>query len=168
MLSSLFMFDDQPAEDRPSRLRRLLANPATLRRRALAGLLALALLSGVVQALDLGPLGTLIVALTWVGGPLLALGLGAGEAFFIQYGRGVRRAIATVLSSVCIALAACAAIPTVTAESQNVAERAVRGILYALLFVTVFLGLGALLALGIGRSGDYLARRISNMSDDDW
>jgi hypothetical protein len=164
------MFGEPDAH--PTFLRRLIANPGRLRRRGAAMLVVLALGFGVTSAFDLGFVGALLAAVCWIAGPLAALGMAIGEAFFLHYGRGMRRVVLTILTSAITALAACVAITlvmdAVTDASQLGVGRVIEMALYALLFAAVFFGLGATLALGIGRSGSYLADRIDVLSGDDW
>lgn len=160
------MFDEP--EQEPTFIARMLSDPARLRRRCALALLALAVGSGATRVIDLGTPGSFITALTWVVGPPLALGVAAGDAFFLQHGRGKRRVVLTLAAGVLAALISCALISGVTELSQSAARDAAEAALYGSLYLAVFLTLAAGMALGIGRSGDYLARRVEHLSNDDW
>jgi hypothetical protein len=162
---------EEPAQP-PTLLRRLNDNPRSLRRRGAVAIVVLALAFGVTRMVDLGFAGALLAAACWIAGPMAALGMAVGDAFFLQYGRGTRRAALTSLASALGAVVTCVTITLVTSAVTDAAQpwaiRAIEAALYALLFAAVFFGMGAVLALGIGRSGSYLSRRIDALSTDDW
>jgi hypothetical protein len=159
------MFDE--SDNDRSRLARLVADPVRLRAVGRVGLLAGALGMVVAELLS-GFLSGMLVALLWVIVPVLALAIGIKDAFFLQHGRGRRRVILTLIGAVVVALAACVILSGITEESQDGGGQVVSIAGNVLLYVAVIWGLAALISLGIGRGSSYAARRIDEMSREDW
>jgi hypothetical protein len=155
------------AERSTTIIARLASDPFRLRRWSLFALGVLALMSALGQLLG-GFLGGMLLAVPWVAGPLVALGIGAGDAFLIQYGRARRRVLLTLVAGVLVAIGSCAALASIDGASPGGVRGLLEAGLYALFFAVVILALAAAIALAIGRGGDYLARRIERLGDDDW
>jgi hypothetical protein len=110
----------------------------------------------------------LLVALLWVIGPVIALAIGVGDAFFLQHGRGRRRSILTLIGAIVVALVACVILSGITEESQDRGGQVLSIAGNVLLYIAVIGGLASLIALGIGRGSGYAARRIDELSREDW
>ena len=151
----------------PGLLARITADPIRLRRWSWLALLAFMLLTIAGRLLG-GWAGGMLAALTWICAPIIAFGIGAGDAFFVRNGRAVRRIAVSILVSVCIAVSSCAILATFSNSSSSRAGDIVVALLYAVLFGGMVVGLAGLIALGIGRGEDYVSRRIDRMSREDW
>lgn len=158
---------DEEEESRPGFLTRLAADPLRLRRwswLALATLIAVVIVSRLLS----GFAGAMLAALTWIFGPIVALGIGVGDAFFVRHRRAIRRIALTILVSIFAVLTSCVILADISNSSMSPMRDIVVAILYAMLFAGIVIGLAGLIALGIGRGEDYLARRIDHMSGEDW
>jgi hypothetical protein len=161
---------DAPVEDeepRPSLIRRWLAEPIRLRQRARVLLLIAVLLAGPSRLLD-GWSEGFLTALLWIGVLPLAIGIAAGDAFLVTYGRGQRRLIATLLGAVLLALLSCILLASIAGNSGSTGRDIVGIVAYSVFYAANVLGLSALIALAIGRGGDYVSRRIDVMGEEDW
>jgi hypothetical protein len=157
-------------DDRTSRswLARLAGDPIRLRRRARIGALVVTLLSSGAYGFVDGPLGEMVVALSWITLPALALAIGIGDAFFLRHGQGQRRIVLQIAGGAGLALMACVALAEVPKKSQMWPRDMLDAIGYAIFYATLLLALAGLVAMGLGRSEAYLARRIGERGDDDW
>jgi hypothetical protein len=151
-----------------SRLARLLSDPVRLRRASRIGLLLTASLASLAWALEPGPLRSLLVAVGWIFVPIVAAGLGLGDAFFIEHGRGTRRAILAIVAGTVVMLAGCGLLASIDTTDATTARRALAGIVYGLFYGAVILVLGAFIALLIGRGSGYVSRKIQEVDDDGW
>lgn len=159
------MFED--GERERSWLARLVANPRRLRRAGRGGTLAVSLVVGVSQSLD-GAGASLVVALSWVLLPLIALALGFGDGFFVGHGVGRRRVLLMAAGGALAALVACGVLASITTASQNTGSRVLQGVLHAMLYGAVATAAGAWIALLVGRGSDYLARKIDERVHEEW
>jgi hypothetical protein len=151
-----------------SRLRRLTANPANLRRRAWLATGLVALLGGAGYAAGDRTWARWAVALPWLALPFLALAIALGEAFFVRHGRGGRRLALTALAGGMVGIGACGLLATTDAIADRVSSKLIQATLYALLFAALVGLISAVLALGIGRGEGYLSRKIQAVDDDGW
>ena len=124
---------------------------------ALVSGLALAYLDGGVQAAVLGLCWLLIVPASILRG--------WGMAFFIEHGRGVRRALLELIGGGLFALVACALL---SIDGNGVGGAVSIFIFGLVLYGAIFGSLAAGVGLGIGRGGDYMARRIQEADDEGW
>jgi hypothetical protein len=147
---------------------RLLSDPIRLRRWAAIALLVLAPLAGFAHAAHLGNRTGLLIAIVWIVMPFVALAIGIGDAFFLQYGRGRRRVVLTLLASTIVALGSCVVLAGISEASQSTGTRITEGIGYGMLYIAFTLGLASLLALILGVGREYVSERIMRMSRDDW
>jgi hypothetical protein len=155
---------DEP-EVRHKFITRLTDNPIRLRRNARLALLLLACLLGATRFLVGGALASFLFALCWVLLPFVALAIAYGDAFLLRHGVGGRRVLLTLISGVFSALAACVVL---SIAGDDAASGVAGAVGYALLFSALALALSAAFALAFGRSGDYLARRVAKLSEEDW
>ena len=148
-------------------LAKLLSDPPRLRR---AGRLlgdCGALLSGLAY-LTLGSgLSALAYGLTWLALPVVAGLAGYGDAFFVQHGVGIRRAVLELIVGVLGLLVACVVLSLVDADG-GIVEQIAAVALAAALYFAAFRGLAAGVALGLGRGLDYAGRRIDELDDEGW
>lgn len=158
---------DEVPESRPGFVARLSADPIRLRRWSRLALLCLVALV-VAGHLIGGTTGAMLTALTWVCAPLIALGIGVGDALFVRNGRAIRRIIIAILGSLFTVLTSCAILADITSPSSSRMRDMVVAILYAILYAGIVIGLAGLIALGIGRGEDYVSRQIDRMSREDW
>lgn len=158
---------DEEIERRPRVIARLAGEPLRLRRWSWAGLLLMAVVVITGQLVS-GPAGGMLTALTWVAAPIIAIGIGAGDAFFVRFGRGIRRIILTIIGSLFVALTSCVILANISESSTTLVRDAVVASLYALLYIGIVLGLAGLIAVGIGRGEVYVSDRIDRMSREDW
>lgn len=155
-------------EDPPRPLiRRLLDNPLRLRRQALGVLVVATMLAGASRLIDGWLVGFLTAAL-WIVVLPLALGIAAGDAFLVTYGRGRRRLLLTLVAAVIVALLSCVLLAILSQASQSRQRDTAGSVAYGVFYGVNVLGLSAMIALVIGRGGDYMSRRIDAMSNDDW
>lgn len=160
------MFDG--GDESPSSLvRRLLADPLRLRAQSRGVLVIATLLAGASRFVDSWP-GGFLTALLWVGVLPIALGLAMGDAFLVAHGRGRRRLIVTIVAAVLVALFSCILLAGITESSESIERDIVSSVVYGVFYAANILGLSALIALAIGRGGDYVSRRIDAMSEEDW
>jgi hypothetical protein len=146
---------------------RIVGDPIRLRRWSW---LALLVAIGLVAAGQFfaGLAGGMMTAIAWIIAPIIALGIGVGDAFFIRHGRGRRRITLTILAAVCVALTSCAILAGISDASGTRAQELVVMALSVLLYGGIVVGLAGLIAFGIGRGEDYVSRRIDRMSHEDW
>ena len=158
---------NESPDSRPGLIARLAADPIRLRRWSWLALLALVVLVIAGQVLS-GFTGGMLTALTWVCAPIVAAGIGVGDAFFVRHGRGMRRILLSILGSVFTFLTSCVILAGISDSSRSWTQDLVVAALYALLYAGIVVGLAGLIALGIGRGEDYVSRRIDRMSSEDW
>jgi peptidoglycan/LPS O-acetylase OafA/YrhL len=158
---------DNSPDSRPGLIARLAADPIRLRRGSWTALLALVVLVIAGQVLS-GFTGGMLTALTWVCAPIVAAGIGVGDAFFIRHGRGMRRILLSIPVSGFTVLTSCVILAGISDSSRSWRQDLVVAALYALFFTGIVVGLAGLIALGIGRGEDYVSRRIDRMSGEDW
>ena len=158
------MFDDSSEQGRPART---LADPIRLRRWSRIALVVLVVLVIIAQLLS-GSAATWLTALTWVCLPLVAFGIGYGEAFFLRHGQRRRVVLLTILVAICVTLAACVFLATLTGPSPSRGRELAIAALYGLLYAGVALALAGLIGWGIGRGEEYVSRRIDRLSDEEW
>jgi hypothetical protein len=168
----LSMFDvrtDRNESEDPPRplLRRLLDNPVRLRRQSLVALAIAIILSGVTR-LTGGWIAGLLLAFTWIIVLPIALGIAAGDAFMVAHGRNRRRLLLTMIGAVIVAVLSCGLLALLSEATGNRRRDIADCIAYCVFYGANVLGLSALMALAIGRGGDYVSRRIDAMSNDDW
>src|SRR3954447_15830212 len=156
------------ADTSRSRIATFTGDPLRLRRYgyALAGALALA--SGTAHGFLSGVGGQLTFDLAWIMLPLPALAIGAGEAFFLRAGRNRRRVLLQTTAAVALAMGACVWLSLVPKKSQMWPGNMLDTIGYATVYLTGLLTLAGLLAFGIGLGEGYLARRVAELSQEDW
>jgi hypothetical protein len=145
----------------------LISDPLQLRRWSWLALLVLVLLT-VASRLLAGFTGGMLTALTWICAPIVAFGIGVGDAFFLRHGRGARRILLSILGSVFTVLTSCVILAVISDSSTSWMLDLVIAALYALLYAGIVIGLAGLIAFGIGRGEDYVSRRIDRMSREDW
>ena len=135
------------------------SGPATIVGLGLAVLssLSLALLDGGAQALALGICWLLIVP--------ASLLRGWGMAFFLEHGRGRRRALVELVVGALVALVACAFLSFRSGTATGTVYMIIFGLA---LYVAVFGSLAAGVGIGLGRGGDYMARKIQEVDDESW
>lgn len=159
---------EDPEFESPSLTARALRDPVRLRCWSWLAALVVSLGGGVAgsgwDAVDVidGPL----MALVWLVAPVVAAGIGIGDAFFLRHGVGQRRAMVTMTLSTLVAVLSC----VVLAAISGVEERPVllSGALYLALTLAVIGWLAAGIGLGVGRGTGYLARKIQNVDDRGW
>lgn len=147
-------------------LRRLIDDPLASRRtgwRSLAPGLALIVPGQFTDHLVAG----LLTALAWIVAPLIALTIGYGEAFLLQYGRNRQRVVMMVAAGTLTALTACVALSSVGDDDGEV-RQLVNIVGSLVLYGGVTVGLSGLVAIGIGRGSGYVSGKIDEMSRDDW
>ncbi len=147
---------------------RVLRDPVRLRRRSWLAALVVSLGGGLAGSswAAVEPFAGLLMVFVWLLVPVVAAGIGIGDAFFLRHGIGQRRVTLTLLLSTLVALVSCVALAAVSgAESEQVL---LSGALYALLTLAVISWLGAAIGLGAGRSGGYLSRKIQDVDDTGW
>lgn len=159
--------DEDPTGATHSRLRRVVSDPLRLRRYARATLALATLASAFGWWLFAGTARSLLLAVGWIILPFIAVGIAAGDAFFIEHGRGVRRAVLTLALGALVGIASCALINSVSTGAGSRSALA-EGCAYALLYAAATLCLAAALALAIGRGAGYVARRIQQVDDEGW
>ena len=158
---------DNSPDSRPGLIARLVADPLRLRRGSWLALLALVVLVVAGQLLS-GFTGGMLTALTWVCAPIVAAGIGVGDAFFVRHDRGMRRIRLSILVSVFTVLTSCVILAGISDSSRSWTQDLVVAALYALFYTGIVVGLAGLIARGIGRGEDYVSRRIDRMSGEDW
>lgn len=147
-------------------LRRLIDDPLAARRagwRALVPGLAMIVPGQFTDHLIAG----LLTALAWIVAPLIALTIGYGEAFFLQYGRNRQRVVVMVACGILTALTTCVVLSSV-GDGGGEVRQWVNVVGSMVLYGGVTIGLSGLVAIGIGRGSGYISGRIDEMSRDDW
>lgn len=159
------MADERPAG--ASWIARALQNPPRLRRR---GYIGLAIAAGLMMtsALAGGVAGAFLLAAGWVISPAIAMMIGAGDAFFLQHGRGQRRVMLTVVGAIALAIGTCVALAGLSTDDDTTSYALVQGALLGGFLAGMVLGMAAIIALAVGRGSDYAANRIAEMSEEDW
>lgn len=158
--------DEAPSE-RDGWIARLAADPIRLRKWSWIALVVLALLIAAGRLLS-GLAGGMLTALAWACVPIVALGIGVGDAFFVRHGRGSRRLILTVLAGIAVSLASCVMLAIASDSASTRVGDGIITALYVVLYIGIVVGLAGLIALGIRRGEDYVSRRIDRMSREDW
>jgi hypothetical protein len=158
---------DEDSESRPGLFARLTAEPIRLRRLSWSALLVMALLV-IAGRFVSGFAGGMLTALAWICAPVVALGIGVGDAFFVRHGRGMRRILLSIPGSIFTVLTSCVILASTSDSSTSRMHDMVVAALYAVLYAGIVLGLAGLIALGIGRGEDYVSRKIDRMSREDW
>jgi hypothetical protein len=162
------MDDPDVIERQTGLLSRLTRDPVRLRRRARWASLGLGLVAALAGAELVGGASTLLYGLCWLMAMPLALAIGYGDAFFLGYGRGLRRVLLTLVGSVVGSIASCVVLSTTLESPETVLGRVLAGALYAGLLLCVLYTLAALLALGLSRGLDYAGRQIAQLDDEGW
>ena len=159
---------DDAQHQPPSLLSRLLQDPVKLRRRARVGAVVVALLSGIAGSgvLGSGALSASLTGLAWLLVPVVAVGIGMGDAFFLRHGVGDRRVAWTLLLGFVIAVSSCVILAV--ANASDSAWSVLSGTLYFLLVIGVVGVLSAGIAIAAGKAGGYLSRRIQSVDDTHW
>lgn len=158
----------EPEFESPSLISRVLRDPVRLRRRSWLAALAVSLGGGVAGSGWAGveSFAGILMALVWLLVPVVATGIGMGDAFFLQHGIGQRRVTITLALSTLAALVSCVVLAAVSGSENQ--HELLSGALYLLLTLAVIIWLAAVIGLGVGRSGGYLSRRIQNVDDRGW
>jgi hypothetical protein len=162
------MFDADEDPPAASRLGRLVSDPVRLRRYTRIALVPATLIAGAAWGLPGDTWTTLLIAVTWIAAPLLAAGIGFGEAFFVSHGSGRRRALLTAIAGVTLVLLGCIGVSAIHESSPSGARAAADGAAYALFYAVVILTLATLIGLAVGRGAGYVARRIQQTDDEGW
>lgn len=159
---------DDPRHGPPSFVSRLLQDPVKLRRRSRIAALGVALLSGIAGSgvLASGPLSSALTALAWLLVPVVAAGIGAGDAFFLRHGVGDRRVAWTLLLGFVVALTSCVVLAVI--NTSDTGRSVLAGALYFLLVIGIIGVLSAGIAIAVGKAGGYLSRRIQDVDDTNW
>jgi len=158
---------DDFSGDRSGFISRVISDPIRLRR--YGGLaLIIAMLAVAGGQLLTGLTAGMLTALAWVVAPVIAFGIGVGDAFFVRHGRGKRRILLSILASIIAVLTSCAILAAISDASGTWTQDLVAAALYVLLYAGIVIGLAGLIALGIGRGEDYVSSRIDRMSREDW
>lgn len=156
-----------PFDDR-SRLMRAVADPIRARRMSAVALLAAAPVAGAAHTAHWGFSTGMLAALCWAIAPFIAAGIGYGDAFFIQYGRGRRRVMLTLVAGLVLALSSCVILAGLPDEHRATRHFVTEGIGYGMLYFSSTTALASLIALTLGFGRDYVSERIMRMSRDDW
>lgn len=141
-------------------LGKLTRDPVALRRRSrvaavvLAGLGALAGSEWPVA----GGVATALMALVWFVVPLVASGIGVGDAFFLRHGEGQRRVTLTLLCGILVALVGCVVVSGASASENE--RPLLSGLLYFTLISAVIAVMASLVALGLGRGERHAPDRL--------
>lgn len=149
-------------------LSRLTRDPVRLRRRACWATLGLGLVAALAGAELAGGASTLLYGLCWLAALPLALAIGYGDAFFLSYGRGLRRVVLVLVAGIVGLTGSCVVLSTALEAPDSLVGRMLAGLLNAVLLLSVLYALAALLALGLSRGLDYAGRRISQLDDEGW
>jgi len=149
-------------------LTRLLQNPATLRRRSRLAAVVVAALAAVAGGgwISSGALSGSLTAIVWLLVPLVAVGIGIGDAFFLRYGIGERRVAVTALLGLVVAIAGCAVLAVINTSGERSSWLA--AVLYFLLVAGTIAVLASGIAIAAGRGSGYLSRRIQDVDDTGW
>jgi hypothetical protein len=107
-----------------------------------------------------------VLALSWIAAFPIAAGLGLGDSFFIEHGRGLRRAIVTIVAGTFVALLSCILVSTLPTSDDDWLKRGISGGVYALLYAAIVLVLGGILGIAFGRGGGYLAQGRAGIGRD--
>jgi hypothetical protein len=152
----------------PSLISRLLRDPVKLRRNARILSILVALVAAIAGSgwLTSSVLASTLTALAWLFVPVMAAGIGTGDAFFLRHGVGERRVALTALLGVVFAIFACALLAVIGTADESTPLLA--GALHFVLVIAVIGVLASILAVAIGRGGGYLSRRIQDVDDAGW
>ncbi|CAN5507502.1 hypothetical protein BH20CHL1_BH20CHL1_08170 [soil metagenome] len=158
----------EPEFTSPSLISRVLRDPVRLRRGAWLAALAVSLGGGVAGSgwAAVGSFAAILMALVWLLVPVVATGIGMGDAFFLRHGIGQRRVTIMLVLSTVAALVICVVLAVVSRPENQ--QELLSGALYLLLTLAVISWLAAVIGLGVGRSDGYLSRRIQNVDDRGW
>jgi hypothetical protein len=158
----------EPEFTAPSLISRVLRDPVRLRRGAWLAALAVSLGGGVAGSgwTAVGSFAAILMALVWLLVPVVATGIGMGDAFFLRHGIGQRRVTIRLVLSTVAALVICVVLAVVSGPENQ--QELLSGALYLLLTLAVISWLAAVIGLGVGRSDGYLSRRIQNVDDRGW
>jgi hypothetical protein len=113
-----------------------------------------------------GTVSSSLTALVWLMVPLVAIGIGLGDAFFLRHGVGERRVAWTALLGLVIAIAGCAVLAVINTSDDGSVW--IRGALYFLLVAGTIAVLASGIAIAAGRGTGYLSRRINDVDDTGW
>lgn len=158
----------EPEYEPPTFLSRLTQDPVRLRRWARIA----AVLVGAVGGLAgsgwnaVGGFAGVLMAGVWLLVPLVATGIGIGDAFFLRHGTGRRRVGLTLAASTLVAVMSCATLAAVSGAENE--QPLLSGILYFFLTAAVINWLAASIGIAVGRSEGYLSRKIQNVDDRGW
>ena len=157
--------DDSPS--RPSVIARALQNPPLLRKRGFLGL-GVACVLMMLSSLLGDVAGAFLLAAGWVISPAISMAIGAGDAFFLQHGRGQRRVMLTLVGAIALAIGTCVSLATLSTDDDSWSYALVQGALLAGFLAAMVLGMAAIIAIAVGRGSDYAANRIAKMSEEEW
>ncbi|HUG13847.1 MAG TPA: hypothetical protein VMM78_02420 [Thermomicrobiales bacterium] len=157
-----------PRDEQTGFLRDFVVDPLRTRRAAALALLVFAPLAGVAHAAHAGFATGMLAALCWALAPLIALGIGNGDAFFIQHGRARRRVLLTLIAGIVLSLASCVVLAGLADSTAGARRTATEGIGYGLLYLAATITLASLIAFLLGFGRDYISGRVMRMSRDDW
>jgi hypothetical protein len=160
--------DDLQDGASPPRFSRLLSDPLTLRHRARLALAVATAVSGIAWAVLDGTGRSVLLALGWFALPVIAVSLGAGDGFFIEHGRGGRRALLTIVVGAITSLASCGLLSSISDADSDPLRSAIAGAIYAVMYAAITLTLGATLGIAFGKGSGYLGRRIQQVDDEGW
>lgn len=156
--------DDRSPFDR---LRLFLTDPVRIRRPAEVVGTLLAVASGIGFATLDGGAQAFVLGLSWLAMVPAALLYGWGLSFFLEYGRGLRRAVLELVGGALVALLACTLLAYADMDGGTLAT--VVGLVSGtLLYLAIFRTLGAGVGLGLGRGSGYLGGRIQDIDDEGW
>jgi hypothetical protein len=113
-----------------------------------------------------GTLSGSLTALVWLLVPLVAVGIGMGDAFFLRYGIGERRVALSGLIGLIVAVTGCAVLAVINTSGDGSSWLA--GALYFLLVAGTIAVLSSGIAIAAGRGSGYLSRRIQDVDDAGW
>ena len=152
----------------PSLAARLVRDPVALRRRCRVAALAVGLAGAVAGSgwLLSSAASSGLMALSWLFAPLVAVGIGIGDAFFLRHGIGQRRVLLTLLLSVLAGLVSCAVLAGIAGDDSSSAL--LSGVLYFVLILAVISGLASMIGIGVGRGEGYLSRKVQDVDDTGW
>lgn len=149
-----------------SGLLRKLTDPVNVRRPAEVAGLVLSVASGIGFAALEGGAQALVLGACWLAMVPAALLYGWGLSFFIEHGRGLRRAILELIGGGLMALVSCGVLAY--AGGGGALETIIGLVSGTLLYLAIFRTLGSGVGLGLGRGAGYLGHRIQQMDDEGW
>lgn len=158
----------EPDFESPALIARLLRDPVRLRRRAWLAALLVSLTGGIAGSgwNPVDDVAGILIACAWLLVPAAAAGIGMGDAFFLRHGIGRRRVLVTLAVSTLVAAVSCALLAAVVGAESG--RELLSATLYFGLILAVISWLGSAVGLAVGRSGDYLSRKIQNVDDRGW